>query len=1570
MSSNELSVDMDSCIRTFKEHMHLELEPPKMPGVVGGKRGATSPKLSPRSSPRLFRKLMVNKSIRQRRRFTVAHTCFDVENGPSAGCSPLDPQASPGSGLVLHTNFPGHNQRRESFLYRSDSDYDLSPKSMSRNSSIASELHGDDLIVTPFAQVLASLRSVRNNFTVLTNVQCASSKRSPAATSQPPITRVCLPDEAYQKLATETMEELDWCLDQLETIQTYRSVSDMASNKFKRMLNRELTHLSEMSRSGNQVSEFISNTFLDKQNDVEIPSPTSKTREKKKQQQQQKQQQLMTQISGVKKVSHGPSLSSSSISRFGVKTDKEELLSKELEDLNKWGLNIFTVSEFSNNRPLTCIMYAIFQERDLLKTFKIPVDTLVAYMMTLEDHYHSDVAYHNSLHAADVAQSTHILLSTPALDAVFTDLEILAAIFAAAIHDVDHPGVSNQFLINTNSELALMYNDESVLENHHLAVGFKLLQEDNCDIFQNLTKKQRQSLRKMIIDMVLATDMSKHMSLLADLKTMVETKKVTSSGVLLLDNYTDRIQVLRNMVHCADLSNPTKSLELYRQWTDRIMEEFFHQGDRERERGMEISPMCDKHTASVEKSQVGFIDYIVHPLWETWADLVHPDAQDILDTLEDNRNWLGPCVEMVIGANLQPGTVQRDATKKRLEQHCTPQAKRTSKGREKVGQLEGGSGWGIRGEGSLEIEECKSATMMEGLKKRTRKAFGIRKKEKDNDSTGSPDRDGGEPPEVESVLSSTLVLLSSCDVSQKKTNGATNGFSGEIDWDRYNSPEVDDEGYSIRPEEEELCFFLDSVLPPTTKKAHFFSSDESEGEEDHKKKFKIKIKPLPADQVKSTPSVDELKASIGNIALSPVPLRRSPGLKRNTSSEEIARPRRVVPAVPTVAPKPAAAPQPPSSRQTPAPEDNTALFGPPLETPFGEQKAEVVLSESDAWGAPLSEPESSLTRSFPTGTPPPLPPKNVPTTPPTTGPPAADDAEASAGGRKPSIADLDNIFGPEQAQPLPEDTGDTWVCFSPHTPEDRNPPTTATSPPHAPPKELASPPASSPPPLNSPASVPPAFARKASTPPAVSPPTEEPATRAVPLPLVLSQEGQPRNTDVDQPKEDAGETVSSPKDASQGSRSTPPPPPPPTYRAVVSSPGPTSGAGGTTSGSSSPVRPSTPSSVNPTPPPPPPRPASRPKLPPGKPTVGDPNRPFSPPVHSAASPPPIAPLARAESTSSISSTNSMSAATTPTVGKELSVSVSENDQPSLVWFDRGKFYLTFEGCSRGPSPLTMGAQDTLPVAAAFTETVNAFFKGADPSKCVVKIIGEMVLSFPAGITRHFANNPSPAVLTFSITNYSRLEHVLPNPQLLCCDTTTQAKADAKDFWVNMPNLISHLKKVSEQKPQATYYNVDMLKYQVCAQGLQSTPLNLAVSWRCEPTSTDLRIDYKYNGEAMTTATALNNVQFLVPVDGGVSKLQAEARRERKGPKTVVISSLSVGSLLARFQLTEGPSKPAPLAVQFTSEGSTLSGCDIELAGPGYRFSLVKKRFAAGESWVYITCHFDLGHKSKFFQFLQ
>eukprot|EP00057_Strongylocentrotus_purpuratus_P022796 XP_011677270.1 PREDICTED: cAMP-specific 3',5'-cyclic phosphodiesterase 4C isoform X4 [Strongylocentrotus purpuratus] len=580
---------------------------------------------------------------------------FDVENGPSPSRSPGLEAASPSSGLVL--NFP---QRRESFLYRSDSEFDLSPKSMSRNSSITSESHTqEDIIVTPFAQILASLRNVRKNYANLTGLTAPSNRQSPRSTqaskqSSTQSSTGSSTEENTSKMATDTLEELDWCLDQLETMQTHRSVSDMATSKFKRMLNRELSAFSETSKSGNQISEYLYNTFLDKQQEVDqpvplsarelapSPSPLSKAPASKK---LLKATELM-KIKGVSNIivtkpKHHNVISGDIIKKFGVpvKKEKEEELEKELRLLDTWSISIFKIDEITNHKPLTAIIYRLFEDRGILKTFQIPEKTFLIYMMTLEDHYHREVIYHNQIHAADVVHSTHFLLSAPALENVFTDLEIMAALFSAAIHDVHHPGLNNQFLCTTSAELAILYNDVSVLENHSLAVAFKLLQEDNCNIFENLTKKQLQTLRKMSIDMVLATDMSKHMSLLADLKTMVETKKVAGSGVLLLDNYTDRIQVLKNLVHCADVANPSKPLHIYTQWTSMLMEEFFRQGDLEREKGVEISPMMDRENASINKSQVGFIDFILHPLWETWADLVYPDAQEILDHLEENRNW-------------------------------------------------------------------------------------------------------------------------------------------------------------------------------------------------------------------------------------------------------------------------------------------------------------------------------------------------------------------------------------------------------------------------------------------------------------------------------------------------------------------------------------------------------------------------------------------------------------------------------------------------------------------------------------------------------------------------------------------------------------------------------------------------------------------------------------------------------------------------------------------------------------------------------------------------------------------
>ncbi|KAK2911973.1 hypothetical protein Q8A67_004106 [Cirrhinus molitorella] len=343
---------------------------------------------------------------------------------------------------------------------------------------------------------------------------------------------------------------------------------------------------------------------------------------------------------------------------------------------------------------------------------------------------------------------------------------------------------------------------------------------------------------------------------------------------------------------------------------------------------------------------------------------------------------------------------------------------------------------------------------------------------------------------------------------------------------------------------------------------------------------------------------------------------------------------------------------------------------------------------------------------------------------------------------------------------------------------------------------------------------------------------------------------------------------------------------------------------------------------------PPPRPLSRPKLPAGKLTgINETGRPFSPPKMSNSSPPPAAPLARAESSSSLSSNTSLSASNTPTVGT-----------------------------SRGPSPVTLASQDALPIAVAFTESVNAYFKGADPSKCIVKITGDMTLSFPSGIIKIFTSSPSPAVLSFKLSNTSRLEQIMPNQQLLHSDSS-QSDTNTKDFWLNMPALTAYLRKSSEQNPAASYYNVDVLKYQVCSNGIQSTPLNLVMYWKCTPSTTDLRVDYRYNPESMQPPAPLTNVQVLVPVNGGVTNMQSlpnaiwNAEQSKSLWKLSDISDKSEnegsGSLRAKFELSDGPSIPATLAVQFFSEGSTLSGVDMELVGSGYRLSLNKKRFATG-----------------------
>jgi len=425
----------------------------------------------------------------------------------------------------------------------------------------------------------------------------------------------------------ETMKEFDWCLDQLDTLKASMSISEMASNKFKRILDRELKENSETGVGGAEISAWVFNTFVDKQMDG-LPNRDGKPLRARSR----------SLVKSLKKLSRSVSCSGS-VPRFGVECLDEPGLEQLMEQVDTWDFDVFSLCQHTNNRPLTALTYTILQTRDLLRVFKIKPWVFMNYMSVVETHYLQDVPFHNSTHAADVVHATHVLLSAGSFEGIFSDLEILAAVFAAAVHDVDHPGVNNQFLVNSSSEMALMYNDESVLENHHLAVAFQLLQSENCDMLESFSKVERQRFRKMVIEMVLATDNAKHMNILGSLKTMVETKRLSEGGLkpLEIESFNEKMHVLKCLVHCADLSNPTRPLQFYEKWVERLMEEFFRQGDVEREKRMDISPMMDRHNANIEKSQVVFIDYVVHPLWETWADLVYPDAQVILTQLVSNR---------------------------------------------------------------------------------------------------------------------------------------------------------------------------------------------------------------------------------------------------------------------------------------------------------------------------------------------------------------------------------------------------------------------------------------------------------------------------------------------------------------------------------------------------------------------------------------------------------------------------------------------------------------------------------------------------------------------------------------------------------------------------------------------------------------------------------------------------------------------------------------------------------------------------------------------------------------------
>ncbi|KFB52494.1 calcium/calmodulin-dependent 3,5-cyclic nucleotide phosphodiesterase [Anopheles sinensis] len=284
-----------------------------------------------------------------------------------------------------------------------------------------------------------------------------------------------------------------------------------------------------------------------------------------------------------------------------------------LKTLDDWSFDVFALAEAGNCMPVKYLGYDLLNRYGMIHKFKVPPATLETFLTRIEEGYcRFRNPYHNNLHAADVAQTVHHVLCQTGLMHWLTDLEIFATLLAALIHDYEHTGTTNNFHVMSGSDTAMLYNDRAVLENHHISAAFRVLKEDDCNVLQNLSRDEFRELRTLIIDMVLATDMSFHFQQLKNMRNLLT----------LAEPQVDKSKALSLVLHCCDISHPAKRWDIHHKWTMLLLEEFFRQGDLERELGLPFSPLCDRNNTLVAESQIGFIEFIVEPSMTVCADML------------------------------------------------------------------------------------------------------------------------------------------------------------------------------------------------------------------------------------------------------------------------------------------------------------------------------------------------------------------------------------------------------------------------------------------------------------------------------------------------------------------------------------------------------------------------------------------------------------------------------------------------------------------------------------------------------------------------------------------------------------------------------------------------------------------------------------------------------------------------------------------------------------------------------------------------------------------------------------
>ncbi|KAL8625632.1 hypothetical protein ACOMHN_043907 [Nucella lapillus] len=273
-------------------------------------------------------------------------------------------------------------------------------------------------------------------------------------------------------------------------------------------------------------------------------------------------------------------------------------------------------------------------EYNFIQRFRLDIIRLLRFFSSIEDNYHDSNPYHNVIHATDVTQAMYCYLQEKKLQQSMTPFEAMIAVVSAMAHDLDHPGVNQSFLVATANHLATLYQNTSVLEMHHWRYGVGLMQE--CGIFSHFTNTQWASAIWQFRSLILATDITRQQEFLIKFRRMIDEKHFDYEF-----NLNTRHFVLQIALKCADICNPCRNWYLSERWSRQVCEEFFRQGDMERQIGIEVAPVCDRHRQTVAKIQIGFMEVVVRPLFMEWKRFLPTKLSNkmVTNILCNKQHW-------------------------------------------------------------------------------------------------------------------------------------------------------------------------------------------------------------------------------------------------------------------------------------------------------------------------------------------------------------------------------------------------------------------------------------------------------------------------------------------------------------------------------------------------------------------------------------------------------------------------------------------------------------------------------------------------------------------------------------------------------------------------------------------------------------------------------------------------------------------------------------------------------------------------------------------------------------------